>query len=239
MQNLKGKAMAILIAAILTISIGASTTINTRASAHTPAWQIPTYAYINASPNPIGVGQTLIIYMWLDCVYGAAGGASSILGTNGYTASAALLANDYRFHNYELTITAPNGTVSTQTWPVITDPTSDQSYTYTPTAVGTYNLTFSYAGQVYGANGDGYANSILVNDTYLPSTASTTLIVQSSPIPSACNKRTTYQQITGQHPIYGENTNWYTISSNWLGSGIHHQQTALIPQVQATTRCTN
>ena len=219
MQNLKGKAMAILIAAILTISIGASTTLIPRASAHTPAWQIPTYAYINASPNPIGVGQTLIIYMWLDCVYGAAGGASSIPGTSGYTASAALLANDYRFHNYELTITAPNGAVSTQTWAVCTDPTSDQSYTYTPTAVGTYNLTFSYAGQVYGANGDGYANSILVNDTYLPSSASTTLVVQSSPIPSPVTSEPLPTNFWST-PIYGENTNWYTISSNWLGSGM-------------------
>ena len=26
------------------------------ASAHTPAWSIPTYAYISASPDPVGVG---------------------------------------------------------------------------------------------------------------------------------------------------------------------------------------
>ena len=31
------------------------------ASAHTPAWQIPTFAYINARPNPVGVGQQVII----------------------------------------------------------------------------------------------------------------------------------------------------------------------------------
>ena len=110
--------MAILIAAILTISIGASTTLIPNASAHTPAWNIPTYAYIDAAPNPIGVGQTMHVYMWLDEVYGAAGGTTAAVGTNGYTASAALTANNYRFHNYKLTITAPNGAVTTETWAI-------------------------------------------------------------------------------------------------------------------------
>ena len=49
------------------------------ANAHTPAWNIPTYAYIVAAPNPIGVGQTVHIYMWLDAVYGAAGGTTALL----------------------------------------------------------------------------------------------------------------------------------------------------------------
>ena len=46
------------------------------ASAHTPAWNIPTYAYIFAAPDPIGVGQTTHVYMWLDEVFGAAGTAT-------------------------------------------------------------------------------------------------------------------------------------------------------------------
>ena len=63
MQKLKSKTLAILIAAILTISIGASTALIPNVSAHKPAWNIPTYAYINAAPNPIGIGQTL----WFTC----------------------------------------------------------------------------------------------------------------------------------------------------------------------------
>ena len=92
------------------------------------------------------------------------------------------------------------------------------TYAFTPTAVGTYNLTFNFPGQVYGANGDGYPASTLINDTYLPSSASTTLTVQSTPIPAATlalRLPTDYWT----RPIYGENTNWYTISSNWLGTG--------------------
>ncbi len=49
---------------------------------------------------------------------------------------------------------------------------------FTPTQVGTYKFDFSFPGQVYGANGNGYEKSVLIGDTYLPSSASTTLDVQ-------------------------------------------------------------
>jgi hypothetical protein len=210
--------MAISIAIFLMLSMTASMTLIPNANAHTPAWNIPTYAYINATPSTIGVGQTITVYIWLNPVYGAAGGTTAVVGTTGYTASAALTANNYRFQNYKLTITAPDGTVSTQTWAVVADTTSDQYYSFTPAAVGTYNLTFTYPGQVYGAGGNGYSGSILMNDTYLPSSASTTVTVQQTPIPAAVTSEplpTAYWT----RPIYGENTNWYTISSDWLGTG--------------------
>jgi len=213
---LKGKTLAILIAAILTISIGASTMLIPSASAHTPPWQIPTYAYIVTAPNPIGVGQTALIYMWLDPVFGVAGGTTAAVGTNGYTASAALLSNNYRFHNYKLTITAPDGTSTTQTFATISDPTSNQYTRFTPSQTGTYTLKFDYPGEAYGVNGNGYQGSVLINDTYLPSSASTTLTVQQTPIPAPITSYPLPQQYWS-HPIYGENTDWWAISSNWLG----------------------
>ena len=54
MQNLKTKTIAILIIALLTSSIGTMALAN----AHTPAWNIPTYAYCSVAPNPAGLGQT-------------------------------------------------------------------------------------------------------------------------------------------------------------------------------------
>ena len=54
------------------LSLTFSMTLFPNACAHSPTWSIPTYAYINAEPNPIGVGQSMIIYMWLDPVYGDA-----------------------------------------------------------------------------------------------------------------------------------------------------------------------
>jgi hypothetical protein len=115
-------------------------------------------------------------------------------------------------------ITAPDGTNTTQTFPVIQDTTSNQQTTFTPSQNGTYTFTFIYPGQVYGAGGDGYSGSSLINDTYLSSTASTTLTVQNEAIPQAVTSSglpTEYWT----HPIYGQNTDWWAISSNWLGSG--------------------
>ena len=218
MKTLKNKSMAILIVAIL-ISVLASTTILQNAAAHTPAWNIPTYAYIVAAPNPIGVGQSLTLYMWLGPVYGAAGGTTASIGTNGSTASAALLANNYRFHNYKLVITAPDGTSTTQTFAVVSDPTSSVYITYTPTQAGNYTFDFSFPGQVYGENGNGYEKSSLMGDTYLPSSASTTITVQQNPIPAA-EGSTPLPSAYWTHPIYGEGTDWWIISSNWLGQGM-------------------
>lgn len=218
MQFAKNKTAAISIAMLLIISIGASMTLIQSASAHTPAWQIPTYAYVTAEPNPVGVGQTINIYMWLDPVYGTAGGATPVAGTNASTASVSLISNNYRFQNYQLKITLPDGTTNSTTIPVITDTTSATYYAFTPTMAGTYNITFNYPGQAYGANGNGYSGSSLINDTYLPSSATTTLVVQQEPIPAPIGGYPLPTQYW-THPIYGENTNWYTISSNWLGTG--------------------
>ncbi len=218
MKNLKNKTIAISIALLLTISMAASIMLIPTANAHTPAWSIPTYAYISAAPDPVGVGQSAHVYMWLDPVYGAAGGTTAANGGNGSTASAALLSNSYRFKNYNLTMIAPDGTVTTQLFATVQDTTSSQYYIITPNQVGTYTLIFSFPGQVYGANGDGYEGSPLMGDTYLPSNATTTLTVQQSPIPASI---TSYPLPTAywERPIYGENTDWYTITSNWLGNG--------------------
>jgi hypothetical protein len=105
LQN-KNKTLAISIAILLTITMVSSMILMPDVYAHGPGlappndvpWNIPTYAYIVAAPSPIGVGQTAHVYMWLDCVYGAAGGTTAAVPTNGSTASAGLLANSYRFH---------------------------------------------------------------------------------------------------------------------------------------------
>ncbi len=213
--------MAILIAAVLTLSLGAPMMLT--ASAHNTStdktqWNIPTYAYITATPNPIGAGQTIQVYMWLDMVYGAAGGSSAVISTNGSTASAALLSNNWRFHNFNLTVVPPSGSPTTTIFPNIIDSTSAQETGFTPSSTGVYTLIFSFPGQIYGANGDGYEKSSIVGDYYMPSSAQTTVTVQANPIPAAITSEP-LPSAYWTRPIYGENTNWYAISSNWLGSG--------------------
>ena len=195
----KNQKITIAIATLLIVSMTASMMLLPTTSAHDPAWDLTTNAYIAANPNPVGVGQSSLIYMWLNKVY-----------------DGAAIGNDNRFHNYKLTITAPDGTVTTQTFDTIQDTTSNQGYRFTPEQVGTYNLTFNFPGQ----NINDYthnANSQYVNDTYLPSSATTTLVVQEEAISYAPQTPLPTEYWT--RPIYGENTNWFTISSNWLGSG--------------------
>lgn len=169
------------------------------ASAHTPPWQVPTFANINVAPDPVGVGQKGIVIFWLDKTFD---------GT--------ALINDYRFHNYQLNITKPDGTMQTINFQP-TDPTSSQFTSYTPDQVGTYIFNFTFPGQAYNTYSHN-PNLAYVNDTYLPSTASTTLTVQQDPLP---NPITSYPLPSEYwtRPIYGENNDWWSISSNWLGIG--------------------
>ena len=197
----KKRISAIAIAALLIISIGTSLTLLPTTSAHTPPWTIFTNAYIYPTVNPLGVSQTAYVYMWLDKVY-----------------DNAALDNDYRFHNYQLTITTPSGKVQKTTFANTNDPTSNQYYLFTPTEVGIYNLNFTFPGQ----NINDYshlATSAYVNDTYAPSTASTTITVQDAPIDYPVNSYPLPNEYWTR-PIYGENTDWWSISSNWLGGGM-------------------
>jgi hypothetical protein len=208
MEISKNKTAAIAIATLLIISMGTSVVLIPSASAHTPSWQIPTTAYIAAEPNPVGVNQQILIYFWINLIFG---GQST--STNG----AAQLTNNYRFHNYNLTIVSPNGTATTTIFDVNSDPTSSHYTSFTPAEVGTYTLIFTFPGQNYTQyNYD--PSSPFVGDTYLPSTKTSTLIVQQEPLPSPQGSPplpTDYWT----RPIYGENTDWWLISSNWLGTG--------------------
>ena len=175
-------------------------------TAHTPSWSIPTFAYLETPMNPVGVGQTAYVYMWLD-----------------KTPSGALMVgNDVRFHNYQLTITAPDGTTTTQKWDVIQDTTSSQSYIFTPNQIGTYKFDFYFPGQTYTWNttnspGLAAASALYYGDYYMPSNATCTLTVTQEGIISTTGG-TAIPTEYWTRPIFGENDQWYTISSNWLGA---------------------
>jgi hypothetical protein len=199
MKFLKNKTLAIATTVLFIFSMIASMMSIPTAHAHTPSWQIPTYAYINVAPDKVGVGQQCFVIMWLDKLY-----------ENAY------LYTPYRFHNYKLVITAPDGTNTTQTFAVISDSTSAQTYAFTPNTVGTYTVTFVFPGQTVTAD-NAAADDPYLGDTYAASSASTTLTVQSSPVPAA-SQGAPLPTAYWTRPIYGENTYWYPISSNWLGS---------------------
>jgi hypothetical protein len=168
------------------------------------ALTVPDFAYIAVSTNPCGVGQTTEVIMWQNAIiFGAAP------------------TNNIRFQGYKLVVTAPDGANTSETLPTITsDPTSAMDYSFTPTAVGTYILTFIFPGQTYTFPEQ--ITPIGPNDAYLgayyePASASTNLTVQSTPI--AAIPPTPLPTTYWMRPIYGENTAWYTLGSNWLGFG--------------------
>ena len=177
--------------------MAASTNLLPNANAHIPVWKIPTFAYINVAPDPVGVGQQVLVIFWLDKTFD---------GT--------IITNDYRFHNYQLTITKPDGNVESKTFDYIVDTTSSQYYPYTPDQVGTYAFNFTFPGQDYNTYSHS-ASSAYVNDTYLASSATTTLTVQQEPVSKAPNYPLPSEYWT--RPIEGENTAWYQLGSNWLG----------------------
>jgi hypothetical protein len=198
----KSRNLAIAISILLAFSMTASMMLMPAARASS---NIPVYAYINVSPNPTGVGQGVEIIMWVNVIFGGTGGPN-----------AAAIPNDYRFHNYQLVITAPGGTNTTETFATVEDSTSAQDYYYTPETTGTYMLTFIFPATLVTASNDG-AGAPLIGDTYLPTTATTNLTVQSAPI--AGIPQTPLPTAYWTRPIYGENTAWYTLGSNWLGDG--------------------
>jgi len=88
---LKNKKVAIAIVSFLVIVMTSSIAFTPTAFAHTPPWTFPSYSYLVASPNPVGVGQTVSISMWAD-----------------YPLPSSAVTNDIRRHDYTLTFTAPD-----------------------------------------------------------------------------------------------------------------------------------
>jgi outer membrane protein assembly factor BamB len=193
------------IALFLMFAIAVSLVTLPLANAHDPPWQIPTFAFINVAPDPVGVGQTVAVVMWLDKM-----------------PDGTAVGNDIRFHNYKLTITKPDGTTETKMWDVVWDATSSQYTPYTPDQAGTYTFKFEFPGQKYtwtdpipSMFGGPGAPSAYINDTYLASSATTTITVQEEPVAayiSAYPLPTEYWT----RPIEGQNTAWVSIASNYL-----------------------
>ena len=191
MQILNNKTTTMAISLLLLISIGASITL-LPASAHTPAWNIPTHAYIAVTPDPVGVGQQTLIVVWLDRII-----------------QGALIDNNIRFEDYKVTITRPDGTTEVRTWDIVTDTTSSAFAPYSPDQTGTYRFYFEFPGQTYNFGG------AYQGDYYLPSNVSTSITVQQDPIPAP--PETPLPTEYWARPINGQNILWGAISSNWLG----------------------
>jgi hypothetical protein len=180
---------------ILILSMMASITLspNALAQVYFPVGtKIPTYAFINVAPNPIGVGQAATVNFFL----------------------ATPMETGERPTNMSVIVTYPDGTSKSLGNGNFTgDQTGGTFTTFTPDQVGNYTFQFFYGGQTL--IGGGQWNG-LVNQASQSSKA--TLVVQQDPIVRSTYPFTPLPTNYWEIPVTAENVqNWYTITGPWLG----------------------
>jgi hypothetical protein len=202
LQIIKNKKIALTTVIILLLAMSTSMILSPTANAHSPGWTFVSYAYIVASPNPVGIGQTVSVVLWIDDPF-----------------PGATVTNDIRRHDYSLTITKPNGLTETQSWPVVSDSTGMQFYQYTPDQVGNYTFKFNYPSQNYTwtSSTTPGASNLYTGDMWLGDSKTITLTVQQDPIPIGIDSYPLPTEYWTR-PIEGQNTYWYSLASNWLGT---------------------
>jgi hypothetical protein len=188
MKKTKTKIAPIALIIILTITtlVACLSTVN--------AEDVPTYAFLNVAPNPVGVGQTTYVSFWLDKLPPTAGVA------------------DWgdRWHNLTVTVTTPDG-ISSTLGTFTSDPVGSAWTTFTPDQIGTYTFQISFPGQrITGVTMMGP-----IDNYYQPSTSSeVTLTVQEEQIQPwpAAELPSEYWE----RPINAQNREWAQISGDWL-----------------------
>ncbi|MGA2681342.1 MAG: hypothetical protein ABSF44_06015 [Candidatus Bathyarchaeia archaeon] len=192
----KNKIAAIIICIFFILSMIGSITLIPNANAHSPPWQIPTYAYLEVNPNPAGVGQTVNVGFWLGLPTPT---ASGVYGD--------------RWTGLSVTVKLPDGTTS-KLGSFTADDTGGTHTDYTPTQVGNYTFQMSFPGQTLAGTNlistATAATKAFIGDYYEPSTSPTyTLEVQQAPVPSI--PQTPLPTSYWTRPIESVNGLWYSI----------------------------
>jgi outer membrane protein assembly factor BamB len=100
------------------------------------AADVTTYAYLDTSPNPVGVDQQVQVNGWVEPLQPTAADL---------------------FHDMTITITKPDGTTETK-GPYDSSQVGSIYFVYTPTTIGQYSFKLSYPGESF-PNGDFYLGS--------------------------------------------------------------------------------
>jgi outer membrane protein assembly factor BamB len=163
---------------------------------------IPTYAYVTVAPDPVGIGQTVYISMFVDKV----------------TPTATGVGGD-RWQNLALTITSPSGKV-TNMGPFAADAAGGAPATFVPDELGNYTVVFYFPGQTLtGQTGTGIMgnNPQYIGNVYGNSTSAPAIIsVQQDPVGSIPENPLPTEY--WQRPVEAFNHQWWTILGNWLGT---------------------
>jgi len=173
----------------------ATSMIMTTPTAHAQtAPTMKTYPIMDATPNPVGVGQETLLRFG---IIEPTGDAS------------------YGWTNIKVIVTRPDG-VNETIGPFTTDSTGGTATDYTPTQVGTYKVTCMFPQQVNPVtffNLEG-GNMIFAGTIMLASSKTVNLVVQQDALPNYPD-----QPLPSEYwsrPADAQLRSWYSIAGNWL-----------------------
>jgi hypothetical protein len=193
MKIAKNKTAAIVIAILIFAMAFSLFALPTNAQ---PGTSLKTYPYVDATPNPVGVGeQTLIRFGILQQLPSVEDGYAGLT----------------------ISVTKPD-TATETLGPYTTDSTGSTVALYTPNQVGTYKLKLNFPEQtwVWGAffNLEG-GNMIFDGTVMLASTSDTIdLVVQQEALPSYPGHALPAEYWT--RPVDPQLREWYSVSGNWV-----------------------
>jgi len=194
----KNKTTAIAIAILLVLSLATSMTFGQVPV--NPGTHVPTYAYLEVSPNPAGVGQTVTLNMFLLIPM--------------LTSESAL--------GFTIEMSDPDGHHTTL-GPFNSDATGGTYTTIVPDQTGEYTFQFFYPGQVMDGSTmpGGSLQTRFIGAIADPAQSDVkTLVVQEEPIPRSAYPITPLPTQWWQAPVTAENSQeWYKLCGAWLGYG--------------------
>jgi hypothetical protein len=197
--------ISIAIAMILTLTMVASSIVEVLPVNAQSVQNMPSFYYVSAAPNPVGVGQNVIIVTW-PAEIPPTTPSDYLLGAPG---------NRQAWKGSTLDITSPDGTTETIALPV-SDPVGGNFHSYTPTMVGNYTIIAHFPAQ--------WKNTTTYNRLYAAADSEPfTFVVQEQPLTllSGVPAPTDYWT----RPIASYNREWSMIGGNWLMDGFGNPYT--------------
>jgi hypothetical protein len=210
-MNIARNKTATTITMFLVLTIAFTLVVLPPASAQHSGQNVPTWTYVSVTPLTIGVNQIAMIVFWQNFIPPTANGA---------------FGDRWTFY---VDIVRPDG-INETLGPFVSDPVGGSYTFYTPTQVGTYNITARFIGKTLdntpnGPNPSGlYSGSSMGNMTgwlgsyWLPSVSEpVTLTVQQEQMPRY--QETPLPSGYWTRPVYDANRLWGTIMGQWLNAG--------------------
>ncbi len=194
MKNSKTKKTIILTLLVLMAVSGLTLGINSAIAANSKS---ASYIFVTATPNPIGLGQSIQVVIFMSAVT-----PDAIENTGS------------RWQGVTVDITKPDGTSDTR-GPFTMDAVASGFFLYPADMLGTYKFQAKFPGQTIPPYFSPFGLSSDVPTDYAASqspTVSVTVTTTPAPAPHDIPLPTSYWT----RPVNGMNHNWWQISSNWL-----------------------